>query len=159
MTTTEIHDRGYEDGVLAEDTTEWFAQDRLGNVWYFGEETKELDEEGNVTSREGTWQAGLNGATPGIVMLAHPTIGTSYHQEMASGVAEDQARVVGKNIEAKTPFAEMDSLQTEEFTALEPDVLEQKFYAPGVGFVMSNTIKGGDEVLRLAYVLSDAASS
>src|SRR5689334_22566742 len=72
VTTTVVHDRVYEDGVLTEDTFDWYAQDEDGNVWYFGEDTKELDENGNVTSTEGSWEAGVNGAEPGIVMLAHP---------------------------------------------------------------------------------------
>ena len=80
----EVRDRGYIDGVLAEDTRDWFAQDNDGNVLYFGEDTKEMDANGNVVSTEGSWQAGVNGALPGIVMEADPHVGDTYQQELPS---------------------------------------------------------------------------
>src|ERR1051325_7712502 len=95
VTTTVVHDQVYEDGILTEDTFDWYAQDKQGNVWYFGEDTKELDENGNVTSTEGSWQAGINGAEPRIVMLANPEKGDKYQQEFAASVAEDMAQVLG----------------------------------------------------------------
>ena len=93
VTCREVRDRGYVDGVLEEDTLDWFAQDKGGNVWYFGEDTKELDANGNVISTEGSWQAGVNGAQPGIVMEADPHVGDTYQQELSVGVAEDKATV------------------------------------------------------------------
>ncbi|MGZ4396326.1 MAG: hypothetical protein ACXVZ2_13300, partial [Gaiellaceae bacterium] len=86
---TVIDDRGYESGRLAERTTDWYAQDRLGNVWYFGESTAELDAKGRVTSTEGTWRAGVDGARAGIYMPAHPRVGQSYAQEFYKGHAQD----------------------------------------------------------------------
>src|SRR5437867_3486473 len=90
----EILDQAYINGVLEETTLDWFAQDKDGNVWYFGEDTKELDPNGNVTSTEGSWQAGVDGAQPGIIMEAHPRVGDRYQQEFASGIAEDMAQVL-----------------------------------------------------------------
>ena len=95
VTTIVVHDSVYEQGVLTEDTLDWYAQDEDGNVWYFGEDTKELDENGNVISTEGSWEAGVNGAKPGIVMEAKPRKGDRYQQEFATGVAEDMAQVIG----------------------------------------------------------------
>ena len=94
VTTTVVHDQGFSDGVLSEDTFDWYAQDEDGNVWYFGEDTKELDESGNVISTEGSWQAGVDGARAGIVMEAHPKVGDRYYQEFLRGQAEDQAQVL-----------------------------------------------------------------
>jgi hypothetical protein len=152
VTTTVVRDQVFEDGELVEQTLDWYAQDTAGNVWYFGEDSKDF-ENGVVVSTEGSWEAGVNGAEPGIIMRAQPGIGDEYRQELAPGIAEDQARVVAFNRRAGTPFAKFgDTLKTEEFTPLEPDVLEHKFYAPGIGFVKSQGVRGGSEVLRLASV-------
>src|SRR5215212_3282355 len=94
VTTIVVRDQAYEDGILIEDTFDWYAQDKAGNVWYFGEDTKELDASGNVISTEGSWKAGVDGAQPGIIMLAHPQVGDRYYQEFYPGVAEDQAKVL-----------------------------------------------------------------
>jgi hypothetical protein len=151
--TTVVRDREYEGGEIVEDTRDYFAQDKAGNVWYFGEDSREI-ENGMVVSTQGSWLAGVNGATAGIIMRARPGVGDRYQQENAPGIAEDEARVLGFGARAGTPFAVFgDCLQTEEFTDLEPDVLEHKFYAPGIGFVKSQDVSGGKEVTRLAYVL------
>src|SRR5262249_40908562 len=127
---TEILDRVYVDGALEEDTLDWFAQDTAGNVWYFGEDTKELDPAGNVISTEGSWQAGVQGALPGIVMEAEPSVGDTYNQELAPGVAEDMATVLALNKTVKVPFGTFrDCLETKEFTPLEPGQFEDKYYA------------------------------
>jgi hypothetical protein len=153
VTTTVVHDRVYEDGVLTEDTFDWYAQDKQGNVWYFGEDTKELDENGNVVSTEGTWQAGVNGAEPGIVMLAHPHKGDKYQLEFAAGVAEDMAQVLGfKNSLCVKYGCFKHVLVTKEWTPLEPGVVENKYYAKGVGFIYSEMVKGGDETLELVRI-------
>src|SRR5262245_41263074 len=89
VTCVVVHDTSTVDGELAEDTFDYFAQDKAGNVWYFGEDTKEY-EDGKVVSTEGTWHAGVDGASPGIVMEANPQVGDAYNQENAPGVAEDQ---------------------------------------------------------------------
>ena len=154
VTCREVRDRGYVEGVLAEDTLDWFAQDTDGNVWYFGEDTKELDASGNVISTEGSWQAGVNGALPGIVMEANPHVGDTYQQEFAAPVAEDMATVLALNKTVNVPFGSFSNcLETEEFSPLEPGAIEHKFYARGVGFIQSVALKGGRERLELVTIL------
>jgi hypothetical protein len=154
VTCREVRDRGYVDGVLAEDTLDWFAQDKDGNVWYFGEDTKELDANGNVISTEGSWQAGVNGAQPGIVMEADPHVGDTYQQEFSAGVAEDMATVVALNKTVNVPFGSFKGcLETEEFTQLEPGTIDHKFYARGVGLAQSVALRGGRERLELVTIL------
>lgn len=143
---TTVHDRAFEDGVLVEDTFDYYAQDRSGNVWYFGEDTKELDEQGRVVSTEGTWRAGVNGAAPGLIMEAHSQPGDLYYQEMAAGVGEDQATVRSLNSSTCVPYGCFDHvLRIRETNRLEPGVVDQKYYAKGIGFIRSDMIAGGDE--------------
>jgi hypothetical protein len=154
VTCREVRDQAYVDGVLAEDTLDWFAQDKDGNVWYFGEDTKELDANGNVISTEGSWQAGVNGALPGIIMEANPRVGDTYQQEFSVGVAEDMATVRALNKTVNVPFGSFkDCLETEEFTPLEPGTIDHKFYAHGVGLVQSVALRGGRERLGLVTIL------
>jgi len=154
VTCREVRDRGYVEGVLAEDTLDWFAQDTDGNVWYFGEDTKELDASGNVISTEGSWQDGVNGAQPGVVMEANPHVGDTYQQEFAAPVAEDMATVLALNKTVNVPFGSFSNcLETEEFSPLEPGAIEHKFYARGVGFIQSVALKGGRERLELVTIL------
>jgi len=155
--TTVVHDQAYEDGVLVEDTIDWYAQDKAGNVWYFGEDTKELDEDGNVISTEGTWKAGVDGARPGIVMEANPRVGDRYQQEFAPGVAEDMARVLSLRKSACVPYDCLDDLLlTKEWSPLDPGVVEHKYYAEGVGFVLGVVVKGGDERSALVRITTDS---
>ena len=134
--TTAVDDRLYVRGQLAERTTDWYAQDRAGNVWYYGEDTAELDPHGRVTSTEGTWRAGVNGARAGIYMPAHPHLGGSGIQEYYSGHAEDHFRVL-----SVSPT----TLVTQEWTPLEPGVIDHKRYRRGVGIVREQTVRGGNE--------------
>lgn len=153
VTTIVVHDQAYEDGVLVEDTFDWYAQDKDGNVWYFGEDTKELDENGNVISTEGSWEAGVNGAEPGIIMEANPKKGDKYQQEFAPDVAEDMAQVIGFEDNFCVSYGCFDNvLVTKEWTPLERGVVENKYYAPGVGFIYGVMVKGGDEQTELVRV-------
>jgi hypothetical protein len=137
------------DGNLLEDTFDWYAQDRAGNVWYFGEDTKEY-ENGKVTSTEGSWEGGVDGAQPGIIMPASPKIGDAYRQEYDKGNAEDLATVVRTGAHVTTPSGTYTNvLVTKEWTPLEPKVVEEKFYAPGVGNVRENVVRGGNEKFDL----------
>ena len=146
-----VKDRLYLNGRLRERTIDWYTQDRRGNVWYYGEATAELDPRGRVTSTEGSWQAGQNGARPGIYMPAHPSVGRSGRQEFYKGHAEDHFQVLSLNARVKTPAAfSTHALLTEEWTPLEPDVLDHKYYVKGIGTVREQTVKGGDERLVLA---------
>jgi hypothetical protein len=149
---TVVRDQVFVDGALAEDTLDWFAQDRDGNVWYFGEQTAEY-ENGKVTSTAGSWVGGVDGALPGILLLAEPQVGDEYRQEFLAGEAEDLAVVTALTGSIKTDagsWSGADVLVTEEWTPLEPDVRERKTYARGVGLVETRTIKGGAEVTTLS---------
>ena len=150
---TVVHHRAYEDGVLIEDTLDWFAQDKAGNVWYFGEDTKELDENGNVISTEGSWEAGVNGAEPGIIMPANPKKGDRYQQEFAPDVAEDMAQVIGFEDSLCVRYGCFeDVLVTKEWSPFEKGVVENKYYAKGVGFIFGDMVKGGDEQSELVRI-------
>ena len=152
---TVVRDRVYEDGKLIEDTLDWYAQDRQGNVWYFGEETAEY-EDGKVTSTAGSWEAGVDGALPGIVMLAEPRPGDEYRQEFYEGEAEDVAAIVATEGTIAVDAGSWDGtdvLVTEEWTPLEPDVRERKTYARGFGVVEIRTIEGGDDVTTLTSAI------
>lgn len=147
-----VRDEVTTDGELQELTHDWYAQDSAGNVWYFGEETAEY-EDGEVSSTEGSWEAGVDDAQPGIFMPADPVIGVTYRQEFYAGEAEDLAKVVELGATADTPAGNYtDVLVTEDWTPLEPDVIERKFYAPDVGLVMERQISGGSGLNRLVEV-------
>jgi hypothetical protein len=153
VTTTVIRDRAFVDGVLEEETLDWFAQDKDGNVWYFGEDAKELDADGKVVSTEGSWEAGVDGALPGIVMEAHPIVGDTYRQEFALGVAEDMATVLALGQDATVAYgAFTNCIKTKDFSALETSVVEEKLFAPGIGFILSVMVKGGTERLELVDI-------
>jgi hypothetical protein len=133
---TEVHDTVTTDGVLTEDTLDWFAQDSAGNVWYFGENTHELTD-GLISTIDGTFMGGVDGAQPGIVMEAHPALGDFYRQEFDLDNAEDFAEVVGLTASVTVPYGSFTNcLDTRETTPLEPDLHEHKFYAAGVGNVL-----------------------
>jgi hypothetical protein len=137
-----VFDRVFVHGELKEKTFDWYAQDKDGNVWYLGEDTKEY-ENGQVVSTEGSWKAGRQGAKAGIIMLARPHIADRYFQEFLTGVAEDQARVVGKGIDIQVPYGSFHNcLKTVEFTRLEPGIKESKVFCPGVGFVKAHSEEG-----------------
>jgi hypothetical protein len=152
ITATVVQDRVFVDGTLAEDTFDWYAQDRQGNVWYLGETTKEY-EDGKVVSTEGSWEAGVDGAQPGIIMLADPQVGDTYRQEFYEGEAEDVARVLALDESVTVSHGSFDGvLRTEDWTPLEPKIRENKFYARGIGVVFERLVRGGKEVLRLVEV-------
>jgi hypothetical protein len=136
VTCVEVHDTVTTDGALTEDTLDWFAQDTAGNVWYFGENTHELVD-GLISTIDGTFMFGADGAKPGIVMEAHPAIGDFYRQEYDLDNAEDFAEVVGLTASVTVPYGSFTNcLDTRETTPLEPDLHEHKFYAAGVGNVL-----------------------
>jgi hypothetical protein len=151
-----VHDKVFERGVLRENTFDYFAQDRDGNVWYFGEDTEELDKHGRVVSTAGTWRAGVDGAQPGVIMEAHPQVGDHYFQELAAPLAQDEAIVLNLAEIVAVPFGKFTNcLQTKEFTQLEPGNIEHKFYASGVGFILGVVVKGGKERLALVNIVRE----
>ena len=140
------------DGALAELTFDWYAQDRAGNVWYFGENTAEY-ENGEIVSREGSWKAGVDGARAGIIMNATPRVTDSYRQEFAPGEAEDMYWVVNRGEKRTVPFGTFDHVvRTLEWTRLEPNIVVQKHYAPGIGLIAERALSGPREVVRLIDV-------
>jgi hypothetical protein len=137
-----VSDLLYLKGKLEERTSDYYTQDAKGNVWYFGEDTAELDERGQVKTREGTWHAGVDGAKPGIFMYAEPRIGQSARQEYLKGEAEDHFRVLSLDV----PVGRFrHALLTKEWTPLEPGVIDHKYYVRGIGTVLEQTVKGGNE--------------
>ena len=138
-----VHDVVTQDGELVEDTYDWYAQDTHGNVWYLGEATKEF-ENGEVTTTAGSWEAGVDGAQPGIIVPAGPRVGMAYRQEYYAGEAEDEGKILSVDERAEVPFGSFgDLLMTKDTTALDPDMLEHKFYAEGVGPVLVLGLSGG----------------
>jgi hypothetical protein len=128
-----VDHREWEGDMLIERTYDWFAQDDKGTVWYFGEDTKEY-ENGKVVSTKGSWEAGVDGAKPGIIMPADPKVGQSYHQEYYRGEAMDMARVLSLKASVTVPYGSFDHvLETKEWTPLQPGFSEKKYYVRGVG--------------------------
>jgi hypothetical protein len=134
------------DGTLAEATDDWYAADDAGNVWYFGEDTATYDETGQLEDREGSWQAGENGAEPGIVVPRNARPSTADFMEHAKGVAEDQSWVVQHLGHVRTAGGRFtDVVRTLEWSRLEPGVISQKLYAAGLGIIAERDVAGGDE--------------
>jgi hypothetical protein len=142
VVTIVVHDVVSLDGEATEDTYDWYAQDRDGNVWYFGEDSKELLN-GVIVGTEGSWEAGVNGAEPGIVMLAAPSAGIRYQQEFAEGVAQDMAKVVRLDATVQLAYGSFPGvLQTLEWSKLDSGVKENKYYASGVGLLLETGPRG-----------------
>ena len=153
VNTRVVWDRVWLNDELKEETDDWYAQDGKGNVWYFGEDSKEY-ENGKVGGTKGSWEAGINNAMPGIIMKAKPQLGKQYRQEYFKGEAEDMAEVVSLNETVSVPYGLFDKcVKTKDWTPLEPDVVEHKYYAPGIGVVLEVNPKTGErselvEVIR-----------
>jgi hypothetical protein len=139
-------------GKPEERTFDWYTQDKDGNVWYFGEDSFDY-KHGRWVRSDGSWTGGVNGAKPGILMPADPRPGDAYRQEYYKGHAEDLARVISEHGTVKVPAGSSDrALVTYEWTPLEPDVAEHKTYAPGLGNVKEEQVKGGKELMQLVSV-------
>lgn len=154
VTTTVVHDVVRRaDGSIAEKTRDWYAADDDGNVWYFGEATATYDDAGRLESREGSWQAGVDGAVAGMIMPADPRPTDAYRQELYRGSAEDQAWVVQRHVTTTVPYGKLhDVVRTFEWSRLEKDVVSTKLYAPGLGIVREEDVAGGDETFVLVSV-------
>jgi hypothetical protein len=140
-----VHDVVTEDGEPVEVTDDWYAQDSAGNIWYMGEDTAEY-ENGKPVSRAGSFEAGVDGAQPGIIMPADPEPGTTYRQEYYEGEAEDEGEIVSLDEQAEVPFGHFENvLMTKDTNPLEPKVLEFKFYARDVGPVLAVSVSGGSD--------------
>jgi hypothetical protein len=146
-----VHDRLYMRGRLEERTTDWYSQDSHGNVWYFGENTAELDAHGHVTSTEGTWKAGVNGAKAGIYIPGHPRLGQTGLQEFLKGHAEDHFKIIGL-FRTVAPPGKANTLLTKEWTPLEPNVIDHKMYVRGIGTVLEQSQQGPNERNELVSI-------
>lgn len=157
---TVVRDQVFVDDTLTEDTQDYFAQDLDGNVWYFGEDTLEIDEDGFLNI-DGSWRAGEEGAKAGLIMRAAPFVGDIYRQEFALGEAEDAAQTLSLTEEVSVAQGDYTNcLMSSEFTPLEPDALEYKYYAPGVGFVLAVDAESGRrlELIEVTQPLSGPAA-
>jgi hypothetical protein len=152
VTCTVVRDEVKLDGVLIEDTYDWYAQDVDGNVWYFGEDVSNY-ENGVFVDKEGSFEAAVDGAKPGIIMLTNPVLEMPYRQEYYFNVAEDWGKVVAKGLTVTTSYGTFtDCIKTADWNALEPEApLEYKYYAPGIGMVKEETV-GTNEVLELVSI-------
>ncbi|MBU0512175.1 MAG: hypothetical protein KJ638_10825 [Chloroflexi bacterium] len=154
VTCVVVHDVATMNGETLEDTWDWYAQDKDGSVWYFGEDTKKYEDGSIIT--EGSWEAGVNGAKPGIVIKARPEIGDKYRQEYLAGEAEDMAEVLGVDESVTVPYGSFSHcIQTKDWSALEPDIVENKYFAPGAGQVLAEVVKGGSEREVLVSVTTE----
>lgn len=162
VTARVVRDTVTQGGDLVEDTFDWYAQDEQGTVWYLGEDTAEF-EDGEITSREGSFEAGVDGAQAGVIMPADPAAGMTYRQEYYEGVAEDNGEVLSVREMADTPAGHFDdALLTKDTVGLEPEVLEYKLYAPGVGPVLTLGVSGGggrEELVEVTEVSARAAAA
>ena len=151
ITARVVRDKVTENGEPVELTDDWYAQDKAGNIWYLGEATTEY-ENGEPVSTAGSFEAGVDGAQAGVIMPARPRPGLHYRQEYYEGHAEDKASIVSRREQAEVPAGRYRrALMTRETNPLEPDVLEFKFYARGVGPVLAISVSGGsdrEELLR-----------
>ena len=149
-----VHDRVTEHGKVIEDTFDWYAQDSAGNVWYLGEDTVEC-KKGKIKNHSGSFEAGVDGAQPGVIMPADPVPGLKYRQEYYAGEAEDKAEVLSTNEQVESPYGHFTgALLTKDLVPLEPRVSEYKIYAPGVGLVVAVKTSGGsgrEELVRIKH--------
>jgi hypothetical protein len=149
-----LRDRVTLDGELIEDTLDWYAQDRDGNVWYFGEASKHYEKDGAVDTA-GSWEAGKDGVKPGIIMEENPRVGDSYRQEYLKGEAEGMAEVLSRYEVSSVPHGSFDNvLLIKEWNPQEPEILEHKYYAPGVGPITAAEVAGGSNRVELVDLLT-----
>jgi hypothetical protein len=137
----------YINGNLVEDTRDWYAQDNDGNLWYFGEEVDNYNANGTISDHGGSWEAGIDGALPGMIMPANPQIGMRYREEYYFGHAEDEAEITETGISETISLGTYNNcIKTKNWTVLEPDALETKIYAPGIGLIKEVSISENEEL-------------
>jgi hypothetical protein len=153
VTCTIVRDVVKLNGVLVEDTYDWYAQDFDGNVWYFGEDVSNY-ENGILVDKEGSFETGVDGAKPGIIMLTNPVLEMPYRQEYYFNVAEDWGKVAAKGLTVTTSYGTFTNcIKTADWNALEPTApLEYKYYAPGIGMIKEEVV-GTTEVLELILII------
>ena len=155
VTATVVRDTVTVDGELTEDTFDWYAQDTDGNVWYLGEDSTEY-EDGEAVSKAGSWEWGVDGALPGIIMWAEPQVGTAYRQEFYEGEAEDVAEVARRGETVTVVAGTYDGvIVIREWNPMEPAVVEEKYLAAGTGVILEQKVEGGTE--RVELISADLA--
>jgi major membrane immunogen (membrane-anchored lipoprotein) len=156
---TVVRDVVSQDGELVEVTSDWFAQDKDGNLWYMGEDTTEY-ENGKPTTKAGSWEAGRHDAEAGVFLPGRPEVGMTYRQEYRAGEAEDQTKVLSLDEQVEVPQGfYRDVLMTKDYTPLQPEILEHKFYAKGVGPVLIVGVSGGSFREELVRFTNGSSSS
>jgi hypothetical protein len=160
VTARVVRDTVSEGGAVVEDTFDWYAQDADGNIWYLGEDTAEF-EKGKITSRSGSFEAGVDGALPGVAVPVNPVDGMRYRQEYYAGEAEDQGEVLSVDEQVEVAAGHYEQvLMTKDTNPIEPKVLEFKFYAPDVGPTLAIAVSGSgdrEELLKVTKVNKRAA--
>lgn len=152
-TTRVVHDRVWLNGRLTEETFDWYAQDKNGNVWYFGEDSTEYSKSGK-SSKQGSWEAGIDGAKPGIVMQSDPHPGEAYRQEYRKGEAEDMGQVLSLDAAVSVPYGSFKQcLKTKDWSAIESGGVEHKYYAKEVGNVVLETEARDKKRVELVEVI------
>jgi hypothetical protein len=146
-----IHVKEYLDGTLTEETFDWYAQDNEGNVWYFGEAVDNYNPNGTIKNHGGSWEAGVDGAKPGMIMPANPQLGFKYREEYYFNHAEDEAEITGTGLTVSIPFGTFTNcIKTGNWTALEPGQHENKYYAPGTGLLKEENLTDNFEIKLIA---------
>jgi hypothetical protein len=152
ITATAVRDVATHQTRVLEATSDFYAQDDQGNVWYLGENTKAYSASGKVDT-SGSWMSGVNDGEPGIIMEANPQIPDAYRQEYLAGEAEDTAWIVNTGTTTDVPYGTIhDSLTSLEFARIEPSVVDKKIYGPGLGIVKEVALTGETEVAKLVKV-------
>lgn len=153
VTATVVHDVVIVEGQLTEETYDWYAQDKDGNVWYLGEDVSNFVN-GVLVNHSGSWEWGVDGALPGIIMWADPAahVNEEYYQEYYTGEAEDQGQVLSATENVSIPFGSFGNvIMTYDFSAIDPDLKENKFYASGIGLLKEIDMSTGEEVVLIEF--------
>ncbi len=151
ITCVVVNFKAFIDGKLVEEADDWYAQDVDGNVWYFGEDVNNYNPDGTIKDHGGSWEAGIDGAKPGLLMPANPVLGMSYREEYYFNEAEDEAEITGVNLTVTVPYGTFTNcIRTHNFTELEPDLNEEKFYASGIGFIKEIDLTDNFEIVLIS---------
>ena len=146
-----VNFKAYENGKLIEEAFDWYAQDNIGNVWYFGEAVDNYNPDGSFKDHEGSWEAGVDGAKPGIIMPANPRTGMKYREEYYPGEAEDEAQILSTKKTVTIPLGTYNNcIKTRNWTRLERGINENKYYAPGVGLIKEVNLSEHTEIILVA---------
>lgn len=153
VTATVVHDLVYLDGQIIEGTYDWYAQDKDGNVWYLGEAVDNY-EKGEIKNHDGSWEWGVDGALPGVIMWGDPSahLNEAYRQEFYRGHAEDQGQVLSVNENVTVPFGAFENVvMTYDFSSLDKSLQENKFYAAGIGVIKEVDTSTGEEAVLIEF--------